>query len=811
MCDNFLSFFINKVSSIRALISPPSYDPSVSVTRSAVFSQFELVTLSSLTDITGRMKPAGSPNDPIPPRLFKEVFHTVAPHVSQIINDSLACGQVPASFKHAVVTPLIKKPSLDPTVMSNFRPISKLPFMSKILEKIVYNQLTSYLNDHNLLEQFQSGFKTHHSTESALLKVFNDILLATDSGDCVVLMLLDLTAAFDTVDHHILLSRLENWVGIQGPALQWFRSYLTERNFCVRIGAVESSVAPLTCGVPQGSILGPLLFSLYLLPLGHLLRKHGISFHFYADDSQIYVPLKQGKHHSLKQLLGCMAEVRAWMSLNFLHFNDKKTEVLLFKPSEGSNIHADLGPLTEHLTETATNLGVRLDSDFKLDTQIKSVIKSSFFHLRQLAKVKPFLSQHHFQILIHAFITTRLDYCNSLYVGLSQSLLTRLQLVQNAAARLLTGTKKREHITPVLESLHWLPVRFRINFKVLLFVFKCLHGLAPQYLSDLLQLYTPSRSLRSADQLLLVVPRSNRRLRGDRAFSVAAPKLWNELPLHVRQAGSLPVFKSSLKTHLFSLAMYFLPYRLAARYPKTRIGRLATSTDHNKKLDLCDDYVVQNDEFFFDRDPKIFHIIFNFYRTGVLFIKDELCPYNFLEEIHYWGVRIKYTQRCCRISFEERQDELNEQLKVQKELMAEESLNPIPAGEGDIESEWTLFHTSIIELAALSCGRKVVCASCGGHPRTWWWTPWVREAVKVKEFYHSLLAGGTLEEAEEYRRAKWSAALAVAEAKVQMWEDIDEALDEDLVGSEEILANNQAAEGLALGSGGKGEITDTGG
>ncbi|XP_061589479.1 potassium voltage-gated channel subfamily V member 2 isoform X1 [Cololabis saira] len=117
--------------------------------------------------------------------------------------------------------------------------------------------------------------------------------------------------------------------------------------------------------------------------------------------------------------------------------------------------------------------------------------------------------------------------------------------------------------------------------------------------------------------------------------------------------------------------VYLLPYRLAARYPTTRIGRLATYTDHSRKLDLCDDYVVHSNEFFFDRDPKIFHSVFNFYRTGVLCIKDELCPHNFLEEIHYWGVRIKYSQRCCRISFEERQDELNEQLKVQKELLEE--------------------------------------------------------------------------------------------------------------------------------------------
>ncbi|XP_069016952.1 potassium voltage-gated channel subfamily V member 2 [Embiotoca jacksoni] len=117
--------------------------------------------------------------------------------------------------------------------------------------------------------------------------------------------------------------------------------------------------------------------------------------------------------------------------------------------------------------------------------------------------------------------------------------------------------------------------------------------------------------------------------------------------------------------------VYQLPYRLVAQYPKTRIGRLATYTDHNKKLDLCDDYVVQSNEFFFDRDPKIFHNIFNFYRTGVLWIKDELCPRSFLEEINYWGVRIKNCQRCCRISFEERQDELNDQLKIQKQLMAE--------------------------------------------------------------------------------------------------------------------------------------------
>lgn len=195
-----------------------------------------------------------------------------------------------------------------------------------------------------------------------------------------------------------------------------------------------------------------------------------------------------------------------------------------------------------------------MDPQLKLESQICSVVRTSFFHLRQLAKIKHFLARQQFETVIHAFVTTRLDYCNALYFGVSHSSIARLQLVQNAAARLLTGTRKFEHITPILSSLHWLPVHFRIHFKLLLFVFKCLNGAAPLYLSELLCPYNPARSLRSADQLLLSVPRTSRKLRGDRAFAVAAPKLWNELPFHIRQASSIPVFKSLLKTYLFTLA-----------------------------------------------------------------------------------------------------------------------------------------------------------------------------------------------------------------------------------------------------------------
>lgn len=154
------------------------------------------------------------------------------------------------------------------------------------------------------------------------------------------------------------------------------------------------------------------------------------------------------------------------------------------------------------------------------------------------SKIKPFLSQKDLEKVIHAFIISRLDYCNALYYGTQNKVLDRLQMVQNASARLLTGTCKFDHITPVLKALHWLPISFRINYKILLFVFKSLHGLAP-YIADLIKEQRTTRSLRSQSQKLLVVPRSKLKSRGDRAFAVAAPKLWNSLPLYIRDVPTL--------------------------------------------------------------------------------------------------------------------------------------------------------------------------------------------------------------------------------------------------------------------------------
>ncbi len=341
-------------------------------------------------------------------------------------------------------------------------------------------------------------------------------------------------------------------MGIQGTVLSWFKSYLTNRTFSVRLGHFSSLPAKLACGVPQGSILASILFTLFLLPLGTIFRKHGVSFHCYADDTQIYLPIKQNKHAALESLFACLDEVKTWLSQFFLFLNESKTEVIAFGPSDNNlgSRSIDLDYLAPFTSSCIKNLGVFWDQGLKFDKQINAVISSCFFQLRLLSKIKYFLSLKTLEIAIHALITTRLDYCNSLYLGISKSSIARLQLVQNAAARFLKGQRKFDHVTPILKSLHWLPVHHRIEFKILLFVFKSINNLAPSYLSDLLYAYNPTRNLRSGDQRLLSVLRSRLKYRGDRAFAVAGPSL----PAYIRSAQSLTVFKSSLKTYLFSLA-----------------------------------------------------------------------------------------------------------------------------------------------------------------------------------------------------------------------------------------------------------------
>jgi len=380
-----------------------------------------------------------------------------------------------------------------------------------------------------------------------------------DNGRITALVLLDLSSAFDTVNHNILLNTLTS-LGIKGQAYKWFKSYLSDHHQIVCIDGHKSDSSCVTRGVPQGSVGGPTLFSLYLIGLKHVLENHCVNYRCYADDIQLYIsfePTQIDAVNAIQKLEACIMDVQNWMSLHSLKLNNAKSEFIMFG-SKAQLYKVNITSMTMGNTEiplssSCRNLGVMLDSNMTMSVQISNVCKSVRYQLRNLGFIRKYLTCSSTQKIVHALISSRLDFGNALLYLLPQSQLTKLQKLQNTAARIVTLTKKFSHITPVLQTLHWLPIVQRIKFKILLFTFHCIHGSAPSYNTSLIQPYNPTRPLRSSQSGLLSIP-SSKKSWGDRAFAHAGPSLWNELPPQIRNITSLESFKTSLKTHLFQVA-----------------------------------------------------------------------------------------------------------------------------------------------------------------------------------------------------------------------------------------------------------------
>uniref|UniRef100_A0A3B3Y420 Reverse transcriptase domain-containing protein n=1 Tax=Poecilia mexicana TaxID=48701 RepID=A0A3B3Y420_9TELE len=395
-CNRFMDFFINKVASIQSAL-PVIAESQVDITlpmQSNTFSAFSVVTQLDVEKIVKSMKTSTCVLDPLPTALLKSNITAICPLITTIINQSLRASQVPPSLKTAVIHPYLKKPSLDPNILAHYRPVSNLPFISKVLEKVVAAQLHQHLHIHNFYEKFQSGFRSAHSTETALVRVMNDLLMTADQGSPSLLLLLDLSAAFDTVNHTILLNRLQSEIGLSGTALKWFHSYLTNRTEYVSLGQSKSSTHTVTCGVPQGSVLGPTLFTIYMLPLGHIINKHKVSFHCYADDTQLYMKMDSTSPTALPSSLQlCLEEIKAWMTANSLRLNSNKMDVILLgtpHQTQSSNLSSiSIFGLNIPFSTTVTNLGVRIDSNLTFNSHIRHLSKVSFLHLKNIARLRP--------------------------------------------------------------------------------------------------------------------------------------------------------------------------------------------------------------------------------------------------------------------------------------------------------------------------------------------------------------------------------------------------------------------------------------
>ena len=357
----------------------------------------------------------------------------------------------------------MKKGKNNPLEPSSYRPITSLPLLSKILERIVSAQLRSHVESNGLLPQQQSAYRPKHSTETALLKITSDIFRAFDSGEICLLSFLDLSAAFDTVDHVSLLRKLELRHGISGSALSCFCSFVCDRSMSVCAKSVSSSPTPVTCGVPQGSVLGPLLFILYVSDIVQLAKNHNLSIHLFADDVQVYGSCVPANSPILSARLShCLDDIIVWFQQHRLLLNPDKSEVMWCSSKQRKkSLPCDLVRVGRSNIAPSTSvrvLGVNIDSHLSFEVHISRCVSSCFSALRQIRSIRRSLSRPLVASVINSLVFPRLDYCVSVLHGVSKTQLRRLKSVINASARLVFSSPRFSPVSPYLRSLRFLPI-----------------------------------------------------------------------------------------------------------------------------------------------------------------------------------------------------------------------------------------------------------------------------------------------------------------------------------------------------------------
>jgi hypothetical protein len=348
---------------------------------------------------------------------------------------------------------------------------------------------------------------------------------------------------------------MESEFGITGVVLDWFRSYLSGRTFAVRVGSATCSPVLVFAGVPQGSVLGPLLYTVYASPVGRLIESCNVGYHAYADDTQLFTALKASVGDGIGRLVHCAETLQTWFWQNGLLLNPDKSEVIFLGTRQRltamdlpSSVSIAGCPI--QVSATVKILGVKFDRSLTFADHVNDVVRACNFHLRALHHIRRYMSTETARTIAFSIVGSRLDYCNALFTGMDSGLVSKLQRVQNNLARVVCSVRRDQRSgDELLRELHWLPINSRIQFKVALLCFKSLRNGQPSYLHNLLQPYVPTRSLRSSDRDLLVAGRRNLQT-ASRRFSLAAPRCWNLLPLTVRRSETVDTFKSVLKTHV---------------------------------------------------------------------------------------------------------------------------------------------------------------------------------------------------------------------------------------------------------------------
>ncbi|KAG7302550.1 hypothetical protein JYU34_012473 [Plutella xylostella] len=479
--------------------------------------------------------------------------------ITAIVNRSITEQSVPKCWKSALINPL---PKVDqPTSLKDLRPISILPFLSKLVEKAVYTQLIKFIEENNILPSLQSGFRKNRGTITALLDVTDNILAEQDIGNATILSLLDFSRAFDCLDIDLLLAKL-TYYGISGHAIDWFNSYLSNRTQSVKLmlnngTSITSNPLPVSRGVPQGSILGPLLFIIYSTDL--TAESKYCKYHCYADDVQLYASVAPDNLQKvLEGINGDLDNIDNWSKDNALVLNPSKSKYMVLGSTMQVRNIINTNALTINMkgqsierVHEAKCLGLLLDSGLKFENHIQNIVKNCFFRLKVLYKIRSLLTEKVRITLCETLILSRLNYGDTVYGPCLLERTRRLiQRVQNACCRFCFDVPPRGHITPFLNKASMLNMEARRYLHTCSLVFDVLKFQKPEYLFSKL-CFSPFHDrygTRSFRPILSVPKHVSAAFEG--SFRYQATKCWNNIPPPIRLLKNKINFKNKIKLFL---------------------------------------------------------------------------------------------------------------------------------------------------------------------------------------------------------------------------------------------------------------------
>ena len=493
-----------------------------------LLSNINISKTAGIDNIAGRFLKDGAPKLSIP--------------IMQLFNLSISLSTVPDKSKIAKLKPLYKKGSK--TEPKNYRPISLLPLVSKLFEKTVHNQTQQYLQEHKIIYKYQSGFRKHHSTNTCLSHLNNKILEGFDKGMVSGMILIDLQKAFDTIDHNILLKKMK-FMGFADSTISWFRSYLTNRLFLVNIRDTLSDPCVISCGVPQGSILGPLLFLLYVNDMPQAVQSDLL---LYADDTCLVYSDKNVLNIE-KQLNNDFNSLCDWFEDNKLsiHFGQEKTKSILFskrKKKESITIKRGDTLIIQH--SSVTYLGCLLDEDLSGESMATKVLGKINGRLKFLHRKSSFLNTTLRRLLCNALIQPHFDYANSAwYPNLSKKTLNKLKIVQNKCIRFCLHTGNREHIGfAEYKKINWLPIELRHQQSVCVLVHNFFNDRTPAYMTDIFHIKASNKGTRNS---FMQLSKPSSKSNGQKGLAFIAPSVWNELSTDEKSTTNLNIFKHKIK------------------------------------------------------------------------------------------------------------------------------------------------------------------------------------------------------------------------------------------------------------------------